>query len=65
MTAQYAFEEPLGCSVIPAGLEIHIYHFAILINSPPKVMLFAVDLDDNLIDKEDIAVSIVPSLQAP
>jgi hypothetical protein len=46
----------------PLCLKIHINHFAILVNGPPKVMLLAVDLYEYFINEEGIAVSSVRSL---
>ena len=47
----------------PLCLKIYINNFAILINCSPQVMLFAVDLDKDLIDVEAVAVAKVLSFQ--
>jgi hypothetical protein len=59
MRLEQAPEEPLGRSAIPSGLEKYINYFAILVNSPPQIMLLAVDLDEDLIDKERITIAPV------
>jgi hypothetical protein len=48
---------------IPFGLQENIKHFAILVNCPPKVMLLAVDLHEDLVDVEGIAVTAMSSFQ--
>ena len=63
MSPEQTPEEPLRCSAIPLGLKIHINDIAILINSPPEIMLLAVDLYKDLIKVEGIAVASVFSLQ--
>jgi len=45
-------------------LKIHIDHLTILITSPPQIMLFALDLDEDFIDVEGIALPSVLPLQA-
>jgi hypothetical protein len=64
MRLEQAPEEPLGRSAIPSGLEKYINYFAILVNSPPQIMLLAVDLDEDLIDKERITIAPVFSFQS-
>ena len=64
MPSQQTFEEPLSRSAIPAGLEIHIDNFSILVHSSPKVELLAINLDEDFIDVECVAVALVLSLQA-
>lgn len=63
MRPHQALEETLSSSPIPFGLKIDVDRFAILINSPPQVMLLAVDPDENFIDKECIAIPSVFTLQ--
>ena len=57
-------EEPLFCCAIPLCLEIYIYHFAILVHSPPEIVLLSIDLHEYFINVECVAVSLVPSLQS-
>jgi hypothetical protein len=50
-------------------LEIYIHHFTVLINSAPKIMLFAVYLmvrhtGEDFIDEEYVTVSSVFPLQS-
>jgi hypothetical protein len=61
---QQSPEETLGSRTIPLGLEIDIYHLAILINSPPQVLPLAVDLHKDFIDAEGIAVASALPLQS-
>jgi len=56
-------EEPLGCSTIAFGLEIHINHFAVLVDSSPQIMLLSVYLDENLVDEEGVTITSVFSFQ--
>jgi len=68
-------EEAICCSAISAGLSIDINHVSILIHSAPQVLLLAIDLHEDLIDVERIAVASVslfestsipsPKLDAP
>jgi len=52
-----------GCA-ISASLQINIYHFSILINSPPQILLLAIDLHENLINVERVTVSSLPAPQS-
>jgi hypothetical protein len=45
-------------------LKVHIHDFAVLINGSPQVKLLAVDLHEDFIDIEGIAITSVISLQA-
>ena len=63
MTPQQAPEESLSRSPIPSGLQIHINDLAVLVYSPPQVILLVVDLDEDLIDEESIAVALMLSFQ--
>ena len=58
-TAHKPLEEALCCSAISARLSIDIDHFSILIHSTPQILLLAIDLHDDLIDVERIAVTTV------
>ena len=64
VTAYQPPEETLSCSTITFGLEVDINNFAILINSPPEVMLFAVDLYEDFIDEEGITIPSVLPLES-
>jgi hypothetical protein len=46
-------------------LQIHINHLPILVNCPPQIVLFTIDLYDDLIDVEGIAIAAMVSLQTP
>jgi hypothetical protein len=48
---------------ISTGLEIHIHHFTVLINSTPEIMLLAVDLHKDFVDVECVTVASVFPLQ--
>jgi hypothetical protein len=73
MTPYQPLEEPLSSSPISLGLEIDINYITILIHSPPKVVLLAVDLNgpahrargngEDFIDVEGITVASVFSFQ--
>ena len=63
MTPYQPLEEPLSSSPISLGLEIDINYITILIHSPPKVVLLAVDLHGDFIDVEGITVASVFSFQ--
>ena len=43
-------------------MRVQINHFTILIHGPPQVVLLAIDLYEDLIDIEGIAISSVVSL---
>jgi len=45
-------------------LEEYINHIAILIYSTPKIILLAVDLDEDFVDVESIAIASMLSFQA-
>jgi len=45
-------------------LKIHINDFPVLIHGSPQVMLLAIDLHENFVDIEGIAVATMPSLQS-
>jgi hypothetical protein len=55
----------LSCCAITLCLEKHIYHFTILIDCSPQVVLLTVDLYKYLVNIKSIAVAPMPSLQAP
>lgn len=62
--AQSSPETPLcGCS-ISSGLQVHINHFAILVNGSPEIVLLAFDPDKNFIDAEGVAIATMLSLES-
>ena len=63
MYHQEPFKESLCGRTISFFLEKNINNFTILINCSPEVMLFTFNPDENLINEECIAISLVPSLQ--
>jgi len=63
-TSHKTLEEALGCSTISASLQIDIDHFSILINSTPQILLLAIDLHEDFIDVERIAVTTVPLFES-
>ena len=52
---QEAAKEKLSCFSIPAFLKVNINYLAVLINRTPKIMLFAIDLDEYLVQKVGVA----------
>lgn len=58
-TPHEPLEEALCCSAVSAGLQIDIDHFSILIHRPPQILLLTIDLHEDLIDVERIAVTSV------
>ena len=64
MASEKALEEALRRSTIPAGLEKNINDFAILIHCTPQIVLLAVDLYEDFIDEECVAVTLVLPLQS-
>jgi hypothetical protein len=58
------FKEALGRRSVTTGLQEYIYYFAILIHSTSKVVLLAVDLDEDFIDLEGVAIVTMLSFQA-
>ena len=54
-------EESLRCCAIPLCLQVDINHLAILVNSTPQLMLLTVDLNEDFIDVERVAVTKVLS----
>jgi len=57
-------EEPLCGRSIPLCLKIYINDFAILVDSPPQIMLLAVYLHKNFINVEGVSVASVIPLQS-
>ncbi len=63
-TPHKPFEKALCGSAVSAGLQIDIDHFSILIHSAPQVLLFTIDLHEDLIEVEGIAVTKVSLLES-
>ena len=57
-------EETFRCGSITLCLQVDINHLAILVNSTPQVMLLAVDLYEDFIDVEGIAVTAMLPFQS-
>jgi hypothetical protein len=49
MRLQQTFEEPFGCFAVTATLKKHIDDLAILIDSPPQVMLHIPNLNEHFV----------------
>ena len=60
---QPPLEETLCSGTVTTGLEKHINHSAILVNSPPQVLLLTTNLHKYFFDVECIAKSLMPTLQ--
>jgi hypothetical protein len=56
------FELPHPSLTNPLCLEIHIKDFAILVNSPPQVMLLAVDFHEYFVNVESVTEAPMLSL---
>ena len=64
VTTQQSLEEPLGRRTISASLKVYIHDIPALIGSPPQIMLLAIDLHEDFIDVECVAVALVSALQS-
>ena len=64
MCSKQAFEESLSRCPITARLQKHINNFTILINSPPQIVLLAINLHKDFIYVECVAVAFVSALQS-
>jgi hypothetical protein len=60
---QQLLEETLSSRAVTTRLEKHINHLAILVNSPPQVLLFAIYPHKYFVDVERIAEPLMPTLQ--
>jgi hypothetical protein len=49
LTAQQSAKKPLGCTLIAARLQQNIDDITILIHGPPKILLLAVDSDEEFV----------------
>ncbi len=61
---QQALEESLRSRTISLGLQTDVDDLTALVYGSPKIMLLAVDFDENLVDIEGIAVATVLSSQS-
>jgi len=52
-------KEAFRCRAISSSLKIDIDYFAILIHSTPQILLLTIDLHEDLIDEERIAITMV------
>jgi hypothetical protein len=64
MVTKPTLEEALCSSAITHGLQIHINNLAILVYCSPKIVLLAIELDEDFADEEGVAVALMPSFQA-
>jgi hypothetical protein len=60
---QQTLEEAFRSCPITAGLQIYINYLTTLIHRSPKIMLLAIDLDEDFIDVEGIAAALMLSFQ--
>jgi hypothetical protein len=60
---QQPLEETLCSCTVTTGLEKHINYLAILVNSPPQVLLLATNLHKYFVDVECIAEPLMTTLQ--
>jgi hypothetical protein len=49
MRLQQTFEEPFGCFAVTATLKKHIDNLAILIDSPPQIVLHMSNLNEHFV----------------
>ena len=61
---QQPFEKTLSRCTVTTCLEKHIDHLAILVNSPPQVLLFATYLYKYFVDVKCIAKPLMSTFQA-
>ena len=59
-----SLEEAFSRCPIALRLQIHINNVAILVYSPPQIVLLAVDFHEDFIDEEGVAVTSVLALQS-
>ena len=63
--AEQSLEETLCCLSIPVALQKQIHNVAVLVNCAPKIVLPALNLDEDFVNKESIAVTLVPTPKSP
>jgi hypothetical protein len=54
LTTQQSAKKPLGCTLIAARLQKNIDDITILIHGPPKILLLAVDSDEEFVQTPGI-----------
>jgi len=64
MRLQQPFEEFLNCNAVATALQKHIDDFSILVDGSPQIVLDTTDLDENLVDIESVAETLVPAPQS-
>jgi len=62
---QQSPEETLCSSPVTTRLEKHIDHLAILVNSPPQILLLSTNLHKCFVDVERITEPLMAFLQPP
>ncbi len=63
MASQQPLEKALCSDAISAALKKHVHDAPVLIDCAPHIMLLAVDLDEDVIEKECIAIALMLTLQ--
>jgi hypothetical protein len=64
VVSYWSFEEPLSCITIPLSMKISINDFAILVHSPPRIMLFSAYFHEDFIDEEGVTIASVLSFRS-
>jgi hypothetical protein len=64
LTAQQSAKEPLGCTLITARLQQNINDITILIHGTPKILLLAVDSDEEFVQIPGITEASLFTLKA-
>ena len=57
--AEQSLEKARCCLSISATLQEYIHHFAVLIDGAPKIVLYALNFHENLIEKKGITVALM------
>jgi len=57
-------EEALGSRTISASLKEHINYIPVLIDRPPQIVLLAIDLHEDFINVERVAVAVMSAFQS-
>ena len=63
LTAQQSAKEPLGCTLIAARLQQNIEDITVLIHGTPKILLLAVDSDEEFVQIPGITEASLFSLK--
>jgi hypothetical protein len=63
-TAQQSLEKAFSCCAITLSLQKDINDLTILINSPPEIVLLAVNLYEDLVNEKGIAITTMFALQS-